>query len=416
MLDDKEQPLFNYFKQLFAQVTNPPIDAIREEIITDTTVYVGDDGDLLEERPENCRVLQIHNPILTSTDMMKIKAMKQPGFHVETVSILYYKNTPLKRALDRLFVAVDRAYRDGANIVVLSDRGVDENHVAIPSLLAVSAIEQYLVRTKKRTAVSIILESAEPRDVHHFAALLGYGARAINPYLAQETIVELIEEGLLDKEFHTAVDDYNSAILHGIVKIASKMGISTLQSYQSAQIFEAIGINRDVVEEYFTNTVSRVGGIGLEEIARMVERNHSRAFDSLGLGTDLTLDSRGAHKARAGANGEDHMYNPQTIHLLQESTRRGDYGLFKQYTALVDDETKPHTLRGLLEMQYLDTPIPLEQVESVDSIVKRFKTGAMSYGSISQEAHECLARAMNLLGGKSNSGEGGEEPDRLARP
>ncbi len=416
VLDDKEQPLFNYFKQLFAQVTNPPIDAIREEIITDTTVYVGDDGNLLEERPENCRVLQIHNPILTSTDMMKIKAMKQPGFHVETVSILYYKNTPLKRALDRLFVAVDRAYRDGANIVVLSDRGVDENHVAIPSLLAVSAIEQYLVRTKKRTAVSIILESAEPRDVHHFAALLGYGARAINPYLAQETIVELIEEGLLDKEFHTAVDDYNSAILHGIVKIASKMGISTLQSYQSAQIFEAIGINRDVVEEYFTNTVSRVGGIGLEEIARMVERNHSRAFDSLGLGTDLTLDSRGAHKARAGANGEDHMYNPQTIHLLQESTRQGDYGLFKQYTALVDDETKPHTLRGLLEMQYLDTPIPLEQVESVDSIVKRFKTGAMSYGSISQEAHECLARAMNLLGGKSNSGEGGEEPDRLADP
>lgn len=241
VLDEKDQPLFNYFKQLFAQVTNPPIDAIREEIVTDTTVYVGDDGNLLEERAENCRVLQIHNPILTSTDMMKIKAMRQPGFQVETVSILYYKNTPLDRALEHLEVAVDRAYREGANIIVLSDRGVDENHVAIPALLAVSAIEQHLIRTKKRTAVSILLESAEPRDVHHFATLLGYGARAINPYLVEETIVELIEEGLLDKDFHTAVNDYNSAVLHGIVKIASKMGISTLQSYQSSQIFEAVG-------------------------------------------------------------------------------------------------------------------------------------------------------------------------------
>lgn len=414
VLDDKDQPLFHYFKQLFAQVTNPPIDAIREEIVTDTTVYAGDDGNLLEERAENCRVLQIRNPILTSTDMMKIKAMKRPGFQVETVSILYYKNTPLQRALEHLFVAVDRAYRDGANIVVLSDRGVDENHVAIPSLLAVSAIEQYLVRTKKRTAVSILLESAEPRDVHHFATLLGYGARAIHPYLAQETIVELIEEGLLDKDFHTAVDDYDAAILHGIVKIASKMGISTLQSYQSAQIFEAIGINRDVVDAYFTNTVSRVGGIGLQEIEEMVDRNHSKAFDPLGLGCDPALDSMGVHKARSGA--EDHMYNPQTIHLLQQAARRGDYALFKQYTALVDDETKPHTLRGLLEMEYQDTPLPLDEVESVDSIVKRFKTGAMSYGSISQEAHECLAQAMNLLGGKSNSGEGGEEPDRLGDP
>ena len=414
VLDDRDQPLFSYFKQLFAQVTNPPIDAIREEIVTDTTVYVGDDGNLLEEGPENCRVLQIHNPILTSTDMMKIKAMKQPGFQVETVSILYYKNTPLDRALDHLALAVDRAWRKGANIIILSDRGVDENHVAIPSLLAVSAMEQHLIRTKKRTAVSILLESAEPRDVHHFATLLGYGARAINPYLAEDTIVELIEEGLLDKDYHTAVADYNSAILHGIVKLASKMGISTLQSYQSAQIFEAIGIQRDVIDKYFTNTVSRVGGIGLKEIADMVDRNHSNAYDPLGLGCDPTLDSLGSHKARSG--GEDHMYNPQTIHLLQQATRRGDYDLFKQYTALVDDETRPHTLRGLLDMKYADTPLPLDEVESVDSIVKRFKTGAMSYGSISREAHECLAQAMNLLGGKSNSGEGGEEPDRLADP
>ena len=414
VLDHRDQPLFQYFKQLFAQVTNPPIDAIREEIVTDTTVYVGDDGNLLQEKADNCRVLQIHNPILTSTDLMKIKAMDQPGFQVATVSILTYKNTPLDRALDQLALAVDRAWRNGANVVILSDRGVDENHVAIPSLLAVSAVEQHLIRTKKRTAVSILLESAEPRDVHHFATLLGYGARAINPYLAEETIVDLIEEGLLDKDYHTAVADYNSAILHGIVKIASKMGISTLQSYQSAQIFEAIGISRAVIDKYFTNTVSRVGGIGLAEIAQMVDRNHSRAFDPLGLETDPTLDSLGFHKARAG--GEDHMYNPRTIHLLQQATRRGDYGLFKEYTALVDDETQPHTLRGLLDMKYAPVPIPLEEVESVDSIVRRFKTGAMSYGSISREAHECLAQAMNLLGGKSNSGEGGEEPDRLHDP
>ena len=414
VLDSREQPLFHYFKQLFAQVTNPPIDAIREEIVTDTTVYVGDDGNLLQEKAENCRVLQIHNPILTSTDLMKIRAMNQPGFRVATVSMLYYKNTPLDRALNHLALAVDRAWREGANIIILSDRGVDENHVAIPSLLAVSHIEQHLIRTKKRTAVSILLESAEPRDVHHFATLLGYGARAINPYLAEETIVSLIEEGVLDKDFHTAVADYDAAILHGIVKIASKMGISTLQSYQSAQIFEAIGISRDVIDQYFTNTVSRVGGIGLKEIAAMVDRNHSKAFDPLGLDTNLELDSLGEHKARAG--GEDHMYNPRTIHLLQQATRRGDYSLFQEYTALVDDETSPHTLRGLLDMKYADTPIPMDEVESVDSIVRRFKTGAMSYGSISREAHECLAQAMNLLGGKSNSGEGGEEPDRLQDP
>jgi glutamate synthase (NADPH/NADH) large chain len=411
VLDERDQPLFNYFKQMFAQVTNPPIDALREQVVTDTSVYIGDDGNLLEEKAENSRVLRVENPILTSTDLMKIKYMDRSGFHVETVSILYYKNTPLKRALDRLFVAVDRAYRNGANIIILSDRGVDENHVAIPSLLAVSAIEQYLVRTKKRTAVSIVLESAEPRDVHHFATLLGYGARAVNPYLAQETIASLIESGLLDKDFHAAVDDYDNAILHGIVKIASKMGISTVQSYQSAQIFEAIGISRRVIDEYFTNTISRVEGVGLEEIERQVDRNHSRAFDPLGLGSAPTLDSLGEHKARS--DGEDHMYNPRTIHLLQESVRRDDYALFKQYTALVDDETTPHTLRGLLEMQFAQMPLHLDEVESVDSIVKRFKTGAMSYGSISQEAHECLAEAMNRLGGKSNSGEGGERPERL---
>ena len=414
VLSEKHQPLFNYFTPLFAQVTNPPMDSIREEIVTDTTVYVGAGGNLLQEKAENCTVLQIHNPILTSVDLMKIRYMDQPGFKVETISLLYYKSMPLEHAIDRLFVNVDRAYKDGANILILSDRGVDENHVAIPSLLAVSALEQYLVRTKKRTAVSMILESAEPRDVHHFATLLGYGAQAINPYLAQECVEEMVSIGLLDKDPGAAVDDYNSAILHGIVKIASKMGISTIQSYQSAQIFECVGINKDVVDKYFTNTISRVGGVGLEEIGEGVEWNHNQAFDPLGLGYDTTLDSTGTYKLRSGPDKEDHMYNPRTILLLQKAAREGNYAAFKEYTALVDFADKPHTLRGLLDFRFDENGgIPIDQVEPVSSIVKRFKTGAMSYGSISQEAHECMAIAMNRIGGKSNSGEGGEARDRL---
>ena len=414
VLSEKHQPLFNYFKQMFAQVTNPPIDAIREESVTDTTVYVGSDGNLLEDRAENCNVLQINNPILTNVDLLKIKYMDRPGFKVETVSLLYYKNTRLDRALDHLFVACDRAYKNGANILILSDRGVDENHVAIPSLLAVAALEQHLIRTKKRTAVSVILESAEPRNVHHFATLLGYGARAVNPYLAHECIRQAIHEGLLDKDYTVAVDDYNSAVLHGIVKVASKMGISTIQSYQSAQIFEAIGIRKDVMDRYFTNTISRVGGVGLEEIAEGVEYYHSHAFDPLGLPNDTTLESNGYERLRSGSQKEDHMYNPQVIWLLQQSTRNRDYEMFQQYTHLVDDESTPHTLRGLLTFATPESgPIPIEEVEPVSEIVKRFKTGAMSYGSISQEAHECLALAMNRLGGKSNSGEGGEDTARL---
>lgn len=414
MLSEKHQPLFNYFKQLFAQVTNPPIDAIREEVVTDTSVYVGSDGNLLEEKASNCVVLEIPNPIITSAELVKIKAIDRPGFKVETVSLLYYKNTPLERALDHLFVECDRAYKNGANILIISDRGVDENHVAIPSLLAVSAIEQHLIRTKKRTALSVILESAEPRDVHQFATLLGYGARAVNPYLAEECITELIDLKLLDKDYHTAIRDYNSAILHGIVKIASKMGISTIQSYQSSQIFEAVGIKEEVIDRYFTNTVSRVGGIGLEEINEGVEYRHSHAFDPLGLGVDTTLDSVGEHKLRSGGDKEDHMYNPETVIALREATQLGSYKRFKEYTAMVDNERRPHTLRGLLDFDTENvTPIPLDEVEPVSEIVKRFKTGAMSYGSISEEAHECMAIAMNRLGGKSNSGEGGEKPNRL---
>ena len=412
VLSEKHQLLFSYFKQLFAQVTNPPIDAIREDIITDTQVYVGSDGNLLQDKEDNCSVLEIQHPILTSVDILKIKNMKLPGLKVETVSILYYKNTSLAKAVDHLYMECDKAYKKGANIIILSDRGVDENHVAIPSLLAVSAMEQYLIRTRKRTAISIILESAEPRTVHDFATLLGYGARAVNPYLAHECIEECIEKGLLDKDPHTAIDDYNEAILNGIVKIASKMGISTIQSYQSAQIFEIVGIQEDVVEKYFTNTVSRIGGIGLEEIAEGVEYRHDHAFDPLGLGTDTTIDSMGYHKMRSGSGKEDHLYDPKTIIELRRAVQDGDYERFKSYSARVDDESIPHTLRGLLTFQCPEQSIPLEEVEPASEIVKRFKTGAMSYGSLSREAHECMAVAMNRLGAKSNTGEGGELRER----
>lgn len=411
-LANDRQPLFNYFKQLFAQVTNPPIDSIREKIVTSTTIYVGEDGNLLEEKAENCQVIKVNNPILTNTDLMKIKSMKVEGFKVAVLPIIYYKNTSLEKAIDRLFMEADRAYRDGANILILSDRGVDENHVPIPSLLAVSALQQHLVRTKKRTSLAMILESGEPREVHHFATLLGYGACAINPYLAQETVKQLVDEHMLDKDYYAAVDDYNHAIITGIVKIASKMGISTIQSYEGSKIFEAIGIDAEVIDKYFTNTVSRIGGITLKDIEEDVNELHSSAYDPLGFETDLTLDSKGRHKMRSGA--DPHLYNPATIHLLQESTKRGDYSLFKEYTKLVNKEEKNANLRGLMDFNFPKKGIDIEEVESVDSIVTRFKTGAMSYGSISQEAHETLALAMNRLHGKSNSGEGGEDAERIA--
>lgn len=411
VLSKQSEPLFNYFKQLFAQVTNPPIDAIREEVVTSTTVYIGEDGNILEEKPENCQVLKVRNPILTSLDILKIKNMDVPGFKVAVIPTTYYKNTSLKKAIEHLFLEADRAHKDGANILILSDRGVDENHVAIPSLLAVSALHQHLVVTKKRTSLALILESGEPREVHHFATLLGYGACAINPYLAQETIKELIDLNMLDKDYYAAVEDYNKAVIEGIVKIASKMGISTIQSYQGSQIFEAIGISSEVIDTYFTNTVSRVGGISLKDIENRVNELHSNAFDTLGLCVDETLDSRGSHKFRSGK--EEHLYNPKTIHALQAATRTGNYKLFKQYTHLINEEMDAVNLRGLMDFKFADKPIPIDEVESVDEIVKRFKTGAMSYGSISKEAHETMAIAMNMIHGKSNSGEGGESDDRL---
>ncbi len=407
------QMLFCYFKQLFAQVTNPPIDSLREKVVTDTTVYIGSDGDLLREKGDNCRVLEVNNPILTGVDLMKIEALDQPGFKVKKISLLYYKNTQVDKALDQLNVSVDRAIADGVNIIILSDRGVDENHMPIPSLLAVSSVEQHLVSTKQRTVVSLILESGEPRDVHQIATLLGFGARAINPYLAQECIAELIDLGILDKDYHTAIADYNKALLGGVVKIAAKMGISTLQSYQSARIFEAIGLSREFVDRYFTGVVSRVGGIGTKEIGEDVEYRHNKAFDPLGLTVDTTLDSVGFHTLRSGDDKEDHMYSPKTIVTLQRAVREGDYERFKEYAKMVDDEDRPHTLRAMLAFVPAKEPAPIDEVESEESIVKRFQTGAMSYGSLSKEAHETLATAMNRLGGKSNTGEGGEDTARF---
>ena len=441
VMSEKHQSLFSYFKQLFAQVTNPPIDSLREKIVTDTTVYLGKDGNLLEPVAKNCRVLEVNNPILTGTDLIKIAALNQPGLKAKTISILFNINrdaelkchaelvsashseeTPkqvrgdslLEAALDNLFAQIDEAYAEGYNIIILSDRGVDKTHAAIPAILAVSAVEQYLIRTKKRTAVSIILETAEVRDVHQAAMCLGYGARAINPYLAHEAIAELIDQKILDKDYHTAIDDYNKALINGIVKIAAKMGISTIQSYQSAQIFEAVGIAADVTEKYFTNTVSRVGGVGLKEIEEDVRYHHDQGFDPAGLTVNTHLDSFGKHKFRRGPQAESHLYNPETIVALQQATRNGDYARFKEYTALVDDNAHPHTLRAMLDFNFAaDGGVPIDEVEPVESIVQRFKTGAMSYGSIGEEAHKCMAAAMNHLHGKSNSGEGGEKPERL---
>lgn len=309
-----------------------------------------------------------------------------------TIPITYYKNTSLERAIDRLFIEVDRAYKNGSNVFILSDRDIDENHVPIPSLLAVAALNSHLVRTKKRTQVALILESGEPREVHHFATLLGYGVTAVCPYLALESVHYLIETGMLDKDYYAAVQDYNSAVLHGIVKIASKMGISTIQSYRGAQIFEAIGLDDDVIKKYFPHTMSRVGGVSLEDLASDVNALHSAAFDPLGLDVDLTLESVGSHKARAGK--ETHLYNPETIHLLQQAAWTGNYEIFKQYSEALHREEMTVNLRSLLDFKFAED-------------------GAMSFGSISKEAHETMAIAMNTLHGKSNSGEGGEDVSRF---
>ena len=412
VLNDKPTSLFDYFHQQFAQVTNPPIDSIREKVVTDTTVYIGSDGNLLKEASENCRVLEVNNPILTSLDLMKIRTLNKEGFVTADISLLYYKHTSLKKALDALCVACDRAYNKGANILILSDRGIDENHVAIPSLLAVSAIETHLVNTKKRTKVSLIIETGEAKDVHACATLLGFGARAINPYLAQDCVVELIEKGMLNKDYHSAIDDYNEALLSGIVKTAAKMGISCIQSYQSSKIFEALGLDKDFVETYFPGISWKVGGCTIDTIEEMVIKNHNKSFDSLGLGVDTTLDSIGYHGLRSNDEANEHLYSPDVIVALQKAVRDGSYDEFKEYTSLLHNK-KAHTLRDELDFDFKNAPISIDEVEPVESIVKRFKTGAMSYGSISKEAHETMAIAMNTIGGKSNTGEGGEEEERF---
>jgi glutamate synthase (ferredoxin) len=405
VLSPKYQPLFNYFKQLFAQVTNPPIDAIRERIVTSPLVYIGKDGDLLTEKETNCNVLKIENPVLSNFDMLKLRNLADKGLKSETIPITYYKSSSLEKALENLFVTIDKAWRDGAVLLILSDRDVDENHVAIPSLLAVSAVHQYLVRTKKRVSVAIVIESGEPRDVHHFATLLGYGASAINPYLAFDAIEEMVERGLLDKEFYAAVEDYREAVLNGIIKIASKMGISTIQSYLGAQIFEAVGISPDVIDRYFTGTASRIGGVTLEDIAKETDLLHSKVFDAPA-GEEKILP------VPVKKENEEHLFNPETIKLLQESAREGDYEKFRAFSREIHQENRDVTLRDLMDFRYPKRGIPLDKVESEESIVKRFRTGAMSYGSISQEAHEAIAVAMNTLGGMSNSGEGGEREER----
>ncbi len=412
MFSGHHEKLFDYFYQRFAQVTNPPIDSIREKVVTDTTVYLGSEGNLLEETSTNCTVLEITNPILTGTDMMKIKALNAPHLKCAVINMLYYRNTSLEKAVEQLCFSCDRAYTNGANILVLSDRGVDENLLPIPSLLAVSAVHQHMVRTKKCTRLSLIVESGDPLTVHHCAALLGFGAKAIHPYLAQECIVELIDLGILDKDYHTAIDDYNAAVISGITKIAAKMGVSTIQSYQSARIFEALGLDQKMIDTYFSGTVSDYGTVGLRDIEKDILYRHEHAFDPLGLEVDTTLDSAGTHGLRSNSAAFEHLYSPEVIVALQKAVRSGKYEDYEVYRDLLE-EKQPHHLRDIVSLRNDCDPVPLEEVESVSEIVKRFNTGAMSFGSISKEAHETLAEAMNRLHARSNTGEGGEDPARF---
>ena len=409
VLSGAHPPLFDYFRQRFAQVTNPPIDALREEMKTDCTVYIGDDGNLLSDGPDNSTVLELKTPVLTEEELEKIRHIRHEAFSVRTVSILYDKGKTLRDALDALFAACDRACAEQINILILSDRGLDADHFAIPSLLAVSALEQHLINIKKRTAVSVILESGEPRDVHHLALLVAFGARAVNPYLAHDCIRGLCREGRIRKDAEEAVADYNRALTAGVLKIASKMGVSTLQAYQSAQLFEIVGLDRKTAERYFTNTPFVLGGADLNRIEADSRFHHDAAFAQPAGG----LPSVGVHRLRTGRQAEEHLYSPETIHLLQQAVQTGSREIFDRYAARVESEG-PRTIRSMLTFRYdACRPVPLAEVEPVSEIVKRFRTGAMSYGSISREAHECLARAMNKLGGRSNSGEGGELAERF---
>lgn len=415
VLSERPQRLFNYFKQLFAQVTNPPIDAIREEIITSTYTTIGPERNLLHPEPESCRHIRLQSPIVSNEDFAKLRHVHRPGFKSITLPILFQADQGeegLRDALKTLCEAADRVIARGHNILILSDRDIDADNAAIPSLLAVSALHHHLIRQGTRTKVSILLESGEPREVHHFALLIGYGVSAVNPYLAFETLDDLIGQGMLKGVSHEkAVKNYLKAANKGVVKVLSKMGISTIQSYRGAQIFEAIGLKSDLIDQYFTWTPSRIGGVGLDVIAGETLKPHNRAFEKQE-GAVRELDSGGEYQWRK--DGEDHLFNPKTIHTLQMATRANNYDLYKKYSALVQGEYEEiRTLRSLFEFKFDQPPVPIEEVEPVESIFKRFKSGAMSFGSISKEAHESLAIAMNRIGGKSNSGEGGEDPARF---
>ncbi|MBM3875850.1 MAG: glutamate synthase large subunit [Verrucomicrobia bacterium] len=415
VLSQKPQLLYTYFKQLFAQVTNPPIDCIREEIVTSTETTIGSERSLLKPEAESCRLIELKQPILSNEEFAKLKHLNHPHFKSATLPILFKAGEGpggLEKAMDDLCEAATKAIKDGANVLILSDRGVNKDNAPIPALLAVAGVHHHLIREGTRTRTGLVLESGEPREVHHYSLLIGYGCGAINPYLAYETLDDLIQQGLLTGINHkTAVKNYTKAAVKGVVKVTSKMGISTIQSYRGAQIFEAIGLNDAVIDKYFTWTPSRVGGIGIEAIGREVLTRHEHAFPDRPA-NGHALDVGGQYQWRA--DGELHLFNPQTVHKLQKAVRNNDYKTFKEYSALVNSQMRDlYTLRGLLEFKPA-TAIPIGLVEPVESIMRRFKSGAMSYGSISGEAHETLAIAMNRIGGKSNTGEGGEDPARYA--
>jgi glutamate synthase (NADPH/NADH) large chain len=414
VLSNKPRLLYDYFKQLFAQVTNPPIDCIREELITSVETRLGSEGNLLHPGPTACRRVELKWPVLTNEELAKIQRMQLPGLKVGVVPILFRVargEEGLAKTMEELSVAARRLIEEEhVNVLILSDRGVDREHAPVPALLAISGLHHYLIREGLRTRVSLILETGEAREVHHFSLLIGYGCSAINPYVAFETMDDMIREGVLVNIDHqTACKNFVKAAAKGVVKVASKMGISAIQSYRGAQVFEALGLRQDVIDHYFTWTSSRVGGIGLNVIAQEVMLRHHEAFPERAV-NGHTLPVGGQYQWRS--EGEAHLFNPESIHRLQKSVRTGSFAVFKEYAKLINDQAqKLCTLRGLLDFK-AGPSIPLAEVEPVESIVKRFKTGAMSYGSISQEAHETLAIAMNRLGGKSNTGEGGEDPAR----
>jgi glutamate synthase (ferredoxin) len=414
VLSNKPQLLYNYFKQLFAQVTNPPIDCIREELVTSAETTIGSERNLLKPKPMSCNLIELKTPILTNEEFAKLKHINHAGFKSFTLPILFKAGdgeAALVKALDDLCICASNAVESGANILILSDRGVDHELASIPALLAVAGLHHHLIREGTRTRVGLVLESGEPREVHHFSLLISYGAGAINPYVAFETLDDMIRQGLLTNIKHKdACKNFVKAAVKGVVKVTSKMGISTIQSYRGAQIFEAIGLHPSVIEKYFTGTASRVGGIGLDVIAREVQARHELAF-GLRQANGHVLDPGGFYQWRA--DGELHLFNPETVHALQKACRNNDYKTFQTFSQQINDQSKKHcTLRGLLELKPSAHPIPLDEVEPVENILRRFKSGAMSYGSISQEAHEALAIAMNRINGKSNTGEGGEDPAR----